>query len=455
MSSKTTVSGPSERGSSSAASTFPTDPSSHYFLDRPASLPISALINTNSRYFAQEIDGLDWSTASIGSYAEYYEHLYQQEANTDLGLIEHWSPLALSAKSFDADNPTYFDLKHMPESKQVKWREAMKVELNELEARNTFTSTSRKSAAGEEIVGNMWCLQRKRLPDGTILRYKARLVVRGDQQKTELSQNQTFAPVIEWSTVQLLLVLLLQQDLPTCSIDFKNSFVQSDLPAPIYVEYPPGYGAGREGEVLKVIKSLYGDQRAPQLWYHHLKGKLEALGFRVSNGDPCMFLGLGCVFVTYVDNAILLGQDQAAIDKVLQGLDESGLDYNLLGDLASYLGVKITKSGDGSVELTQPHLTNTLIAALGLEDSNSKLTPASQALGKSENEAKFQEEFNYRPVVGMGMYIGNHSRLDCAFAIHQCARFSADPRHVHGEALKRIGHYLKGTRARGFARHAT
>ena len=47
------------------------------------------------------------------------------------------------------------------------------------------------------------------------------------------------------------------------------------------------------------------------------------------------------------------------------------------------------------------------------------------------------------------MYIGNHSRLDCTFAIHQCAQFSADPRHLHGEALKRLGRYLKGTRAWG------
>ena len=47
------------------------------------------------------------------------------------------------------------------------------------------------------------------------------------------------------------------------------------------------------------------------------------------------------------------------------------------------------------------------------------------------------------------MYIGNHTRLDCAFAIHQCARFSADPREPHGEALKRLGRYLQGTRDRG------
>ena len=130
-------------------------------------------------------------------------------------------------------------------------------------------------------------------------------------------------------------------------------------------------------------------------------------------------------------------------------MDDSGLNYDLLGDLASYLGVKINKTDNGCLELTQPHLTNTLIDALGLDDSNPKLTPAAHSLGKSEHESSLKEYFKYRSVVGMAMYLGNHSRLDCAFAIHQCARFSTDPRHVHGEALKRLGRYLKGTRARG------
>ena len=104
----------------------------------------------------------------------------------------------------------------------------------------------------------------------------------------------------------------------------------------------------------------------------------------------CSWYKNGCIFVTYVNDTIILGRDQAAIDRVLKGLDETGLDYNLLGDLASYLRVKIAKNSDGSVELTQPHLTKTLIDGLGLDDSNPKLTPASQALGKSENEATFR-----------------------------------------------------------------
>jgi hypothetical protein len=34
--------------------------------------------------------------------------------------------------------------------------------------------------------------------------------------------------------------------------------------------------------------------------------------------------------------------------------------------------------------------------------------------------------------------------------VHQCARCSSNPRKEHGEAVKRIGTYLKGTRDKGF-----
>jgi hypothetical protein len=162
-----------------------------------------------------------------------------------------------------------------------------------------------------------------------------------------------------------------------------------------------------------------------------------------------MFVKDGCILVTYVDDAIIMGRDQAAIDAVLSGLKSLQLDYDHLGDLAAYLGVEISRNDDGTMELKQPHLSATAIAALGLEDSNPKSTPATQTLGKCEESTKMREDFNYRSVVGTLMYVGNHSQLDCAFSIHQCARFSADPREPHGEAIKRIGRYLQGTQNRG------
>ncbi|KAL7565608.1 hypothetical protein ACA910_018970 [Epithemia clementina (nom. ined.)] len=125
------------------------------------------------------------------------------------------------------------------------------------------------------------------------------------------------------------------------------------------------------------------------------------------------------------------------------------MDYDNLGDLPSYLGVQITKHADGSLELGQPHLMQSIISALGLSDSRPKATPATRTYGKCEDSPPLNAEYNYQSVVGMLMYLGNNSRPDLAFAIHQCARFSANPRAPHGEALKQIGRYLQATPTKG------
>jgi hypothetical protein len=49
----------------------------------------------------------------------------------------------------------------------------------------------------------------------------------------------------------------------------------------------------------------------------------------------------------------------------------------------------------------------------------------------------------------MVMFLCNNTRLDCAMAVHQCVRFSSNPKRSHEAALKRIGQYLVGTVNRG------
>ena len=47
------------------------------------------------------------------------------------------------------------------------------------------------------------------------------------------------------------------------------------------------------------------------------------------------------------------------------------------------------------------------------------------------------------------LYLAGHTRPDISFAVHQCARFSFNPKRMHGKYLKRIGKYLKNTRDKG------
>jgi hypothetical protein len=60
-----------------------------------------------------------------------------------------------------------------------------------------------------------------------------------------------------------------------------------------------------------------------------------------------------------------------------------------------------------------------------------------------------QHSWNYRSVIGKLNYIAQNTQPDISFAVHQCARYSANPTALHKLAVKPIGRYLLATRDKG------
>ncbi len=66
-----------------------------------------------------------------------------------------------------------------------------------------------------------------------------------------------------------------------------------------------------------------------------------------------------------------------------------------------------------------------------------------------KNSSKFDLNFNYRSIVGKLNYIAQITRPDIMYATHQIAKYSADPRKEHGEAILYLVKYLKRTKNLG------
>ncbi|CAJ1933345.1 unnamed protein product [Cylindrotheca closterium] len=73
----------------------------------------------------------------------------------------------------------------------------------------------------------------------------------------------------------------------------------------------------------------------------------------------------------------------------------------------------------------------------------------SRILQKEADSPEFDNQFNYRSLIGKIAYLEKGTRPELAYACHQCSRFSSAPRKAHGEAIKRIGRYLLGTADKG------
>ena len=57
------------------------------------------------------------------------------------------------------------------------------------------------------VFPSTWTFKIKRYPDGLIKKFKARFCVRGDQQVHGVDFFETYAPVVQWTTIRLMLIL--------------------------------------------------------------------------------------------------------------------------------------------------------------------------------------------------------------------------------------------------------
>ena len=98
--------------------------------------------------------------------------------------------------------------------------------------------------------------------------------------------------------------------------------------------------------------------------------------------------------------------------------------------------------------MMQPLLIERILDALDFNKVtvNSKPTPSTYILHKDENREARKDRQNYRSLIGILNYLTNTARLDISMALHQCTRFSNDPKLTYEKAVKRIVKYLKGTK---------
>jgi len=120
-----------------------------------------------------------------------------------------------------------------------EWRAAMEEELNMINKNNTWVLVPRPP--NKQDLGTKWVFKIKLNSDGTLNKYKARLVVKGYAQQHGIDFHETFAPVARFDTIRLLLVVAAHQGWQVFQLDVKSAFLNGCLEKKIYVEKPEGF----------------------------------------------------------------------------------------------------------------------------------------------------------------------------------------------------------------------
>ena len=308
---------------------------------------------------------------------------------------------------------------------------------------------------GFKLFPAVWAMKRKRkVRTREIYKRKARLNFDGSKQKKG-DYDQTFAPVASWESVRILLALVLRNSWHTIQLDYVLAFPQAPVDRECYMQIPKGIKIDAPGKwALRVHKNIYGQKQAGRVWNQYLVDKLvNQVGFKQSKHDECVFYRGNVMYVLYTDDSILAGPDKDELKQVIADIKSAGLDVTEEGDIEDFLGVNIDRVDDDTYHLSQPHLIEQILRDLNLDGENvqTKETPSplSRVLGAHKSSAEFDGHFHYRSVIGKLNYLEKCSRPDIAYATHQCARFSSDPRKEHGEAVKWLGRYLRATRDKG------
>nr|GEX94233.1 ribonuclease H-like domain-containing protein [Tanacetum cinerariifolium] len=110
---------------------------------------------------------------------------------------------------------------------------AMLDEDNALITNETWVLVPR--LANVNVVRSMWLFKHKFHADGSLRRYKARLVANRRSQQQGIDCDETFSQVVKPTTIRTVLSLAVTCDWPIHQIDVKNAFLHGHLSETIYM----------------------------------------------------------------------------------------------------------------------------------------------------------------------------------------------------------------------------
>src|SRR6266852_8333127 len=328
-----------------------------------------------------------------------------------------------------------------------EWRATCQYEIDTLTKNGTWTLVD--LPMGRKAVRSKWVFKRK-----IDMRYRMRLVAKGFTQIFGLDYNETFFPVAQFESLQLLLVLATLEDWEIHQMDVKSAFLNGLLDEEIYMEQPEGFiDPDHPDKVCLLNKAIYGLKQASRAWNQQFHGVLLDLGFSRTHSDAGVYHrqddGGTAIIILYVDDITILGDSLNNINKIKSALSNH-YEMTDLGEIDSYLGVNIKPDrSERRLEIDQSRYVLEIINRFGLSDANPARTPlpsgAEDYLKKYDGHASAVDIKLYQQVIGSLLYVQIGTRPDISFAVSRLAQYASNPSAQHLNLAKYVLRYLKGT----------
>ena len=329
------------------------------------------------------------------------------------------------------------------------WEEAINNEVESILQNHTWELVD--LPPGCKPLGHKWIFKRKRKLDGTIEKYKARLVVKGFRQTEGVDYFDTYAPVSRKTSIRIVIALAALFDLEIHQMDVKTAFLNGELEEEIYMEQPEGFVVpGKAHKVCKLVKSLYGLKQAPKQWHEKFDRVMLSNGFRINECDKCVYVKGNekdyVVVCLYVDDMIIIG----SIDNInsTKKMLSQKFEMKDLGVADVILGMKITKTSDGYA-LSQTHYVRQMLDKFDKDSRATSRTPIEISTTLKKNFGESVRQLEYSRIIGSLMYVMNCTRPDIANSVSRLSRYTSNPNEEHWKAIMRLLRYMRYTADRG------
>ncbi|GJV06269.1 ribonuclease H-like domain-containing protein [Tanacetum coccineum] len=260
------------------------------------------------------------------------------------GISQRTKKLSLHTTASSSITP--IPKSHIHALQNPNWQNAMKDEFTALIKNGTWVLVSRPPNVN--IVRSMWLFKYKFNADGSLSRYKARLVANGRSQQQGIDCDETFSPVVKPATIRVVLSLSVSRQCPIHQLDVKNAFLYGHLSETMYMHQPPGFTDPVHPDyVCHLQKSLYGLKQAPCAWFQRFTGFATRVGFQHSKSDSSLFIfhrGPDSAYLLlYVDDIILAASSTGLLQCIISSL-HSEFSMTDLGPLNCFLGISATRT---------------------------------------------------------------------------------------------------------------
>ena len=317
---------------------------------------------------------------------------------------------------------------------------------------------------GRRAIGSRWVFKIKRLPDGSIDKYKGRIVAQGFSQVQGIHYNEIFASTARMAAMRAVIAIAAAEDLELESVDISTAFLNGDIDAEVYMKVPEGLeveGDPRPGEdpkrwVVRLLKGLYGIKQGPRIWALKLHSVLTSIGFERIDCDYSVYVyrrdDVRVMMPIHVDDLLLASNSKAAIQRVKSDL-ATHFKLHDQGPATSILGIKIERNRAArTISLSQPGYVESILEQFGMADCNPSLTPMDEneklSARMSPDTPERQSEMRtipYRELIGKLLYLAIATRPDISYVVGVLCRFVENPGLPHWYAAKRVLRYLRGT----------